>query len=178
MSKIILDSDGLINLKKAGLLSALVDRHKCLIPKAVYKETVTRGKKELYEDAFGIEEIVEENIECKQAKKSDESEQVLESKDPTTLGKGEKQTLRLHFQEKGDAVISDDRTFLNLLVRYNQEGESKKVAFMTLANVIVAMADKEIITADKAKRGLNKIKDLIRDSSYQTALEELKGGGD
>jgi len=86
--------------------------------------------------------------------------------------------LRLHFQEKGDAVISDDRTFLNLLVRYNQKGESKSVAFMTPANVIVAMADKEIITADKAKRGLNKIKDLIRDSSYQTALEELKGGGD
>ncbi|MBS3789056.1 hypothetical protein KGY79_12785 [Candidatus Bipolaricaulota bacterium] len=51
MSKIILGSDGLLKLKKAGLLSALVDRHKCLIPKAVYKETVTQGKKELYEGA-------------------------------------------------------------------------------------------------------------------------------
>ncbi len=82
--------------------------------------------------------------------------------------------MRLYFQEEGDAVISDDRTFLNLLVKYNQEGESQNVAFMTPANVIVAMAEKGIITAGKAKRGLNKIKDLIRDSSYQTALEELK----
>ncbi|MCF7875620.1 hypothetical protein K9M06_01060 [Candidatus Bipolaricaulota bacterium] len=178
MSKIALDLDGLIKLKKAGLLTALAECHDCLIPEAVYRETVTKGKKELYEDAFEIEEIVEKNIECKKAKKSDRSNKVLKSGDPTSLGKGEKQALRLYFQEEGKAIISDDRTFLNLLDRNNRKSESEEVPFITPANAMVAMANKGIISNEEARRGLNQIKDLIRQSSYQVALEELEHGGE
>ncbi|MBS3792770.1 MAG: hypothetical protein V5A77_05695 [Candidatus Bipolaricaulota bacterium] len=178
MSKLILDSDGLIKLQKAGLVKILAERHDCLIPEAVYPETVTKGKKELYEDAFEIEEIVEESIELKKDKKSDKDKQVLSSGDPTSLGKGEKQTLRIYFQEKGDAIISDDRTFLNLLDRNNQKSESEEVPFITPANAIVAMADKGVISNEEAKRGLEQIKYLIRGNSYQRALEKLERGGE
>ncbi|MBS3813642.1 hypothetical protein KGY64_07435, partial [Candidatus Bipolaricaulota bacterium] len=163
---------------KAGLLIDLAERHDCLIPEAVYWETVTKGKKELYEDAFEIEEIVEKSIERKKAKKSDKDQQVLKSGDPTSLGKGEKQALRLFFQEEGGGIVSDDRTFLNLLDRNNRKSESEEVPFITPANAIVAMANKGIISSQDARRGLEQIKDLIRQSSYQVALEELERGGE
>jgi len=178
MSKLILDSDGLIKLQKAGLLKLLAERHDCLIPEAVHRETVTRGKEELYEDAFEIEEIVEKSIELKKARKSDKDKRVLSSGDPTSLGKGEKQALRLYFQEKGDAIISDDRTFLNLLEGNNQKSEYEEVLFITPASAIVAMANKGIISNEEAKRGLEQIKYLIRRNSYRMALEKLDRGGE
>jgi glutathione synthase/RimK-type ligase-like ATP-grasp enzyme len=94
------------------------------------------------------------------------------------LGKGEKQALRLYFQEKGDAIISDDRTFLNLLDRYNEKAETKGVPFITPANAIVTMENKGIISNKKAKRGLKQIEEIIRQSSYQAAMEELQSGGE
>lgn len=173
-----MDSDGLIKLQKSGLLSALIERFTCLIPRAVYRETVTRGKKELYEDAFELEEVIEKNIECIKAKKTEDSERILGSNNVTSLGKGEKQALRLYFQESGEAVISDDRTFLNLLDQTNREAESEDVPFMTPTNVVVAMANKGIISVNEAKKGMEEIKGLIREISYQKALEELQRGGD
>ncbi len=136
------------------------------------------GKKELYEDAFEIEDIVESSIKRKKAKKSEKSKEVLSSGTPTSLGKGEKQALRLYFQEGGDGIISDDRTFLNLLDKSNLKSEHEEVSFITPANAIVAMANKDIISNGKARRRLKRIKDLIRPSSYQVALEDLKSGGE
>lgn len=179
MSKIILDSDGLIKLKKAGLLAILAKRQDCLVPEAVYRETVIKGKKELYEDAFEIEEIIENSIKRIQAERAGRGEQVLKSSgNPTSLGKGEKQALRLYFQEEGDAIISDDRTFLNLLERFNKKAETKGVPFITPANAIVTMENKGIISNEKATRGLKQIEGIIRHSSYQAAMEELEHGGE
>lgn len=93
------------------------------------------------------------------------------------MGEGEKQALRLYFQAKGDAIISDDRTFLNLLDRYNQKFGTKDVSFITPVNAIVTMENKGIIPYEEAKKGLKRIKGLIRQSSYQKALEELGHGG-
>jgi glutathione synthase/RimK-type ligase-like ATP-grasp enzyme len=150
-----------------------------LVPEAVYQETVIEGKKELYEDAFKIEEIIENSNKRKQAERAGKGEQVLKSSgNPVSLGKGEKQALRLYFQEKGDAIISDDRTFLNLLDRYNEKAETKGVPFITPANAIVTMENKGIISNKKAKRGLKQIEEIIRQSSYQAAMEELQSGGE
>lgn len=173
----MLDSDGLIKLKKAGLLDILAGRYECIIPKAVYKETIIKGKKELYEDAFQIEGIVEEKIACKEVVKMDEAQQVLKTRDPTSLGQGEKQALHLYFQEEGDAVLSDDRTFLNLLAGYNRKvREQEGVPFITPANAIVELARKEVVSTEQAKEGLDQIKGLIREKSFQKALEDLHGG--
>lgn len=178
MSKIILDSDGLIKLKKAELLTVLAERQYCLVPEAVYRETVIKGKEELYEDAFEIEEIIEKSIKRKQAESAGMEEQVLKvSENPTSLGKGERRALSLYFQEEGDAIISDDRTFLNLLDRYNKKSEPNGVPFITPANAIVTMENKGIISTKKAKSGLNQIEGIIRQSSYQAALQELQHGG-
>lgn len=177
MSKIVFDSDGLIKLEKAGLLDLLADRYHCLVPEAVYKETVIKGKKGLYEDAFEIEEIVEEKIDCIKVEETDKAKKILEIGDPTSLGQGEKRALGLYFQEEGDVVLSDDRTFLNLLARHEQTTENiREVPFLTPANVIVEMARKGIISSEQAREGLNRIKGLIRESSYRQALQDLDRG--
>ena len=100
------------------------------------------------------------------------------SGNPTSLGKGEKQALRLYFQEEGDAIISDDRAFLNLLDRYNKKAGTKGVPFITPANAIVTLENKGIISNEKATRGLKQIEGIIRQSSYQAAMEELQQGGE
>jgi len=86
--------------------------------------------------------------------------------------------LHLYFQIEGGAILSDDRTFLNLLTGYNQKAEAESVPFFTPANAIVELERKEIIPSSQAENGLEKIKDLIRDTAYKQALENLKHGGD
>jgi hypothetical protein len=59
-----------------------------LVPEAVYQETVIEGKKELYEDAFKIEEIIENSNKRKQAERAGKGEQVLKSSgNPVLWGK-------------------------------------------------------------------------------------------
>ena len=60
--KIITDSSPLIFLSKIGklyLLKELFDE--ILIPSSVFNETVTRGKEKMLEDAFVIENFINEN---------------------------------------------------------------------------------------------------------------------
>lgn len=46
--KVVLDSDGLIKLAKAGVLDVMVGTWECLVPRAVYVETVERGVQGAY----------------------------------------------------------------------------------------------------------------------------------
>lgn len=172
-----MDVDGLIKLRKAGLLKLFSKTYKCLIPQAVYYEAVIKGKEELYEDAFRIEEVVEKGIEKRKAEESEQVKDVLQYGDPSSLGRGERETLHLFWKEKADAIVSDDRTFFNLLDRYNEE-TGKEVPFLTPANVIVMLKERDLFTKKKAKETLNKIKGLIRADIYKRALEDLETGGD
>jgi predicted nucleic acid-binding protein len=178
MSKIILDSDGIIKLQKAGLLETFCKTYDCLIPEAVYQESVTRGKEELYEDAFEIEETVETNVEVKQPGESQSFKETLKKGAHVSLGQGEKEALSLYFEQRAAAIVSDDRAFLNLLRQYNKETEGKNVAFLTPANAIVALERKGAIYKEEAKEGLIKIKAIIRQSVYESAIEDLQNGGD
>jgi len=178
MGKIVLDSDGLIKLQKAGLLETFCKACDCLIPEAVHHESVARGKEELYEDAFGIEEIVETNVEVKQPGESQSAQEALKKGAPALLGQGEKEALSLYFEQEAAAIVSDDRAFLNLLRRYNEEAKEKNVAFLTPANAIVALERRGAISKEEAKEGLKKIKAIIRQNVYESAVEDLQSGGD
>lgn len=75
----MLDSDGLIKLAKAEVLEAVAKSWTCVIPQAVYEETVERGKKAAYPDATRIEQIIQaHHIPYKRAAVHPSSEEDLE----------------------------------------------------------------------------------------------------
>lgn len=160
-----MDSDGLVKLGKAGVLEVLAQEFECLIPEAVYEETVKRGKEEAYEDAFYLEEIIEKFIQSREAKTNLKAEKIVQG--ITFLGQGEKETLKLYFNEKAGSIVSDDRAFLNLL-------ERNKVSFLTPANLVVELSEKNKITPSEGLKALEKMKPLIRNEVYQKAKEDLE----
>jgi len=60
MNTIVLDSDALIKLTKAGCLGKILGTIDCFISNKVYEETVINGMKRFYEDAFQIDKLVRE----------------------------------------------------------------------------------------------------------------------
>ncbi len=170
MSKVILDSDGLIKLQKSGMLRVLVSSCECIIPEAVYEESVEEGKKRLYEDAFILEDIVEEGIK---RIKINRKEKILQNIDDRleSLGKGEKEVFHLYFQEEADAVISDDRAFLNIL-----DLSKDDVKYLTPCNAIYILFKKDHISKEIALRGLCQIKELVREDVYYRTITKIKGG--
>lgn len=131
MSKLVIDADGLMKLGKSDVLGTLTGGHETLVPAAVYEEAVVRGKRELYEDAFELEKVLEEQgVSASSERPALEADRLLEG--VTSLGAGERDALRLYFAESADAVLSDDRVFLSFCGRHS-------VPFLTPTNVIVAM---------------------------------------
>lgn len=165
-----MDSDGLIKLQKAGVLKSLASRTGCIITEAVYKESVEDGKSGLYEDAFLIEEIVEEEI--KRIKVSDQNEELkkIDEERLESLGEGEKEVFQLYFQVEADAIVSDDRAFLTTLDRFNE------VEYFTPCNTIYIMYKKGMITKKESLTGLDQIKDLVRTDVYKKVVKKIEGG--
>ncbi len=165
-----MDSDGLIKLQKAGVLKLLASRCDCIIPEAVYKESIVEGKKGLYEDAFLIEEIVNEEIDRIEVDDHTDELDKTDRAELQPLGKGEREVFQLYFQEKADAVVSDDRAFLNFLDR------SSDVEYFTSCNTIYIMYKKEIMTKRESLSSMDKIKELVRDEVYEIITKKIKGG--
>ena len=163
MFRIVLDSDGLIKLEKSGMLRVLCKTHTCIIPEGVFEETVKQGKIELYADAFRLEEEIKGKVEVKEAAENFRATEITKGK---SLGKGEREVLHLFFNETADAIVSDDRSFLNLL-------EEKGIAFLNPAKAIVFLKRKDRIKKEEALEALNKIKELIRKDVYEKAKEEV-----
>jgi len=165
-----MDSDGLIKLQKAGVLKLLASKCVCIIPEAVYKESVVDGKKGLYEDAFLIEEIVEEEI--KRINVSDQNEELkkIDEEKLESLGEGEKEVFQLYFKVEADAIVSDDRAFLTTLDRFSD------VEYFTPCNTIYIMYKKGIITKKESLTGLDQIKNLVRTDVYKKVINKIKGG--
>ena len=160
MYKIVLDADGLIKLAKSGLLNKLTQLAKCFISKQVYIKAVERGKEKMYEDAYAIDALIHSGkIEVISIKAN-----IIES----SLSSGEISSLELYKKLKADAIISDDRRFLNLL---NQE----KCEYIIPADIIVVLAKNKKVAKEEAIKSLNKIRTLIREDVYLSALKRLGG---
>ena len=109
----------------------LVESHEVLVSEAVYEEAVVRGKQELYEDAFELERLLrDEEVPIIRLSLEPQADRLLEG--VTSLGAGERNALHLHFAEKADAILSDDRVFLNFLDR-------NSIPFVAPVNVVVAL---------------------------------------
>lgn len=166
MSKFVVDADGLIKLGKSGALGALVGSHEVLVPEAVHEEAVVRGKQELYEDAFKLERLLEdEGIPVIRSSLEPQANRLLEG--VTSLGAGERATLRLYFAEGADAVLSDDRVFLNFLSRHS-------VPFVTPVNVVVALTRYGRLSFEEGSKALDRLSVYVRSEAYERARTELE----
>lgn len=166
MSKFVIDADGLIKLGKSGLLGALVGSHEVLVPEAVYEEAVVKGKQELYEDAFELERLLEdEGVPIVRADPEPQADRLLE--DVTSLGAGERSALRLYFAEGAGAIASDDRVFLNFLSRHS-------VPFVTPVNVVVGLARSGRVSLEEGMEALEKLSGSVRADVYERAEAELR----
>jgi predicted nucleic acid-binding protein len=167
VSKFVIGADGLIKMGKAGLLGALVGSHEVLVPETVYEEAVVRGKRELYEDAFELERLLEdEGVPIVRSDPEPQADRLLE--DATSLGAGERSALRLYFAVGSDAVLSDDRVFLNFLSRHS-------VPFVTPVSVVAGLAKSRRVSRKKGLEALEKLSGFVRADVYERAKAELEG---
>ena len=93
MNTIVLGSDALIKLTKAGCLEKILGTIDCSISREVYEETVISGMKKFYEDAFQIDRLVREGkLKIEETRNNEMAQNILEG---SKLGKGESSAL--HF---------------------------------------------------------------------------------
>ena len=158
-----MDSDGLIKLAKSGALARVIREWHCLIPQAVYEETVERGKREAYPDAEEIERLVQGRV-----RPSGENEQAKEIlTQARSLGRGEREALHLFFNEKADAIITDDRAFLAVLKR-------AKLPALPPALALVELARSGGIQLAEAGDALERMRGLIRADVHRQARRDLE----
>ena len=166
--EVVLDSDGLIKLAKSGVLAWVIRRWHCLIPQAVYEETVERGKVEAYPDAEGVERIIQGQGHIRKFREHPQAKEVLALAGARSLGRGEQEALHLFFVEEANAIITDDRASLKVLERAG-------LPALPPALVLVELARRGGIQLVEAENALERMKGLIRADVYQLAREDLGG---
>ena len=166
--KVVIDSDGLIKLAKAGVLEKVVKAWDCHITQAVYEETVERGKEEAYPDAEEIERIIQDRGHVRPpSREHPQAKGVLALAGAKSLGRGEQETLHLFFAEEADVIISDDRAFLAVL-------ERAALPYLPPALALVELARRKGIGIEEALEALERMKRLIKAEVYQRAREDLE----
>ena len=160
MNMIVLDSDALIKLTKAGCLGKILGTIDCFISNEVYEETVINGMKRFYEDAFQIDGLVREGkLKIEETRNNEMAQNILKG---SKLGKGENSTLHLFFNMNASAIISDDRAFLNILHQNN-------IPFIIPTDLIVRLYELKIITMEEFMKALDMIKPYVSKHNYDRA---------
>ncbi len=155
--KLVMDSDSLIKLTKAGAKEIILNNIEVLITPSVMNETTKN--KDMFPDALKIHENINKSL--------------LKVKNPVnssfvkSLGikGGEAQVLMLH--DSSSAISSDDSKFLNLLDNLN-------IPYLTPASVIVLLVKKGAIKKDESKKLLGNLKELVSDEEYHLAMDEVE----
>ena len=154
--RLIMDSDSLIKLTKAGAKEIVLNNIEVSIPPSVMNETTE--SKDKFPDALKIHENINKGL--------------LKVKNPPnssfvkSLGikGGEAQVLMLH--DSSSAISSDDAKFLNLLDNLN-------IPYLTPASIIVFLLKKGAIKKDESKKLLENLKELVSDEEYHLAVDEV-----
>jgi hypothetical protein len=160
---IVCDADGLIKTHKAGILAPLLQHADLLIGPTVFREAVTEGKARGYADAVTLEQLIQDHVVPPPSGRHPRAAQMLHS---VTLGAGECEVLDLYLSTHADAILSDDRGFLALLLAY-------QLPYLTPAAVIVALCDWGRLTMQEATHALALLRPLIRAEQYHAARGDL-----
>lgn len=162
--RVVLDSDGLIKLAKADILEVVLKAWRCLVPQAVYVETVERGIQAVYPDALAIREVLHSRT-VRPMVHHPRATMLLQQK--RGLGRGEQEALHLFFRARAHAIISDDAAFLTVL---DQAG----VPYLPPALVLLELAHRGQIEPRAALKGLERMRSLIRPEIYRMARSNLE----
>jgi len=161
MYNFVLDSDALIKLANAGILSIVCSSLNCCITSAVEQETVHEGKNRLYPDAEIIEYLIKNGmLKVKNPKKIVSGE---------FFGGGELSVWSLAKENKNHVVVSDDQKFIKYLER---EG----IDFVVPADMLLILRKTNKISLKEALFYLGKIKVFIKEEVYKSVKKELEEG--
>jgi len=165
MNTVVLDSDALIKLTKAGCLGKILGAIDCFISGEVYEETVINGMKKFHEDAFRIDELVKEGkLKIEETRNNEVAQDILEG---SALGKGEKSALHLFFNKNALAIVSDDRAFLNILHQNN-------IPFIIPTDLIARVYELRILTMEESMRALVMIKPYVSKHNYDRTMNNIE----
>lgn len=162
--RVVLDSDGLIKLAKADILGVVVKAWDCLVPQAVYVETVERGIRAAYPDALAIREVLQPRT-VRPMGHHPRATMLLRQK--RNLGRGEQEALHLFFRARAQAIISDDAAFVTVL---DQAG----VPYLPPALVLLERAHHQQLEPWAALEGLERMRALIRPETYRLVRSNLE----
>jgi predicted nucleic acid-binding protein len=159
MYKLLLDSDALIKLTKAGLLEDVCRHYNCIITTEVKNEAVDEGKRRLHQDALKIEYLInKKSLKIKDSKKSRKTKE--------NLGKGEMSTASLYFEEKNRVIITDDSAFIKYL-------EENGMRFSIPADLVLLMKVENKIDRKTALIYLEKMRDFIKEEVYSDVKKDI-----
>lgn len=162
--KAVLDSDGLIKLAKAGVLEIVVKAWTCLIPQAVYAETVERGIESAYPDAHAIGAVLHPSM-VRPWVRHPRATGLLQQK--RGMGRGEQEALHLFFTARADAIISDDAAFVTML-------DQADLPYLPPALVLVQLAHQRHLESRAALEGLERMRPFVRTEVYGAARADLE----
>jgi predicted nucleic acid-binding protein len=162
--RVVVDSDGLIKLAKADILKVMLKAWDCLIPQAVYDETVERGIRAAYPDALAIREALQPQT-VRRLVRHPRATMLLQRK--RSLGQGEQEALHLFFRARADTIISDDAAFVTLL---DQAG----VSYLPPALVLTELVHQQQLELRAALEGLERMRTLIRPETYRMTRSDLE----
>ena len=161
--RVVLDSDGLIKLAKAGALDRVVKAWSCLVPEAVYAEAVEAGLEAAYPDALAIQQALPAGAVRPRMRHSRASA-LLEG--TQGLGRGEQEALHLYFAERADAIVTDDAAFVRVLARAG-------LRYLPPAPLLVRLAREGHLDPLEALNSLERMRQLIGAEVYRAAREDL-----
>lgn len=164
--KIACDADGLIKMVKAGILEAFGHQVDILVGPQVYREAVEEGKDLGYPDAFELERLLKEHAQVRRTMPGARTpvERLIKG---LMLGAGERETMRLYFLERAEAVLSDDRRFLSVL-------QAQGIPYLTPAASLILLSEQGALSPEEAQAALEKLRAFIRRDQYEKAYQDLK----
>lgn len=155
--KLVIDSDALIKLTKAGAKEAVLNNIEVSIPPSVMDETTRERKR--FIDALKIYDNINKGL--LKVKKPGKNPLV---KNLEVKG-GEAQVLMLY--DGLSPISSDDGKFLNLL-------ENLNIPYLTPTSIIIYLLKKGAIKKEDAKKYIGNLRDMISEEEYHLAMDEVE----
>jgi len=167
MYEIVFDSDGLLKVYKAGFLDVVTAEYACLLPEEVFRETVVAARRAHPDEAEAFEGLVRTGrLRRRPGARSARAERILGLSQ--TLGPGERGALRLYLRERADSIITDDRAFLNVLIR-------NRIPFLTPSELLIRLRIVGRLAHEEAHTSAERLRPYIRREVYQDLIERLGG---
>ena len=165
MYQIVFDADGLIKVHKGGFLGEIAGEYICLLPDEVFREAIVAARQTHAEEAKALEALIHAGkLQRRPPARSARAARILAMFQ--ALGTGEQGALRLFLKEKAEFTVTDDRAFLNVLVR-------NRTPFLTPAELLVRLRRAGGLSREDAESSAGRLRPYIRREVYQELVQRL-----